>query len=260
MTPVAPHPVLTDYYRDETERRGRVNQLFDASARHYDWINRMMSLGSGRRYRREALLRAGLAPGQRLLDVGTGTGVIALLAQEIVGSQGEVVALDPSPGMLAVAHAAGVRNTVPGCAESLPFADARFDLLTMGYALRHVADLHATFTEYRRVLRPGAKLLILEITRPRPGLGYHLLKFYLKILVPLVTRLLRGSHEAQTLMRYYWDTIDRCVPPATILAALEAAGFEQVRRDVMLGMFSEYNAVRPLHSKVRLVVTSAQAL
>lgn len=243
--PVPPHPVLSEYYRDEAERQRRVNQLFDASARHYDWINRVMSLGSGRHYRREALLRAGLAPGMRLLDVGSGTGVIALLGQEIVGSTGEVVALDPSPGMLEIARRAGVRNTVPGRAESLPFADAGFDLLTMGYALRHVADLRVTFTEYLRVLQPGARLLILEITRPRPGLGYHFLKFYLGTLVPLATRLLRGSREAQTLMRYYWDTIEHCVPPATILAALEAAGFEQVRRDVVLGIFSEYSAVRP---------------
>jgi len=242
---VAPHPVLRAWYRDEAGRRRRVDQMFDAAAGHYDWINRMMSLGSGRRYRRDALLRAGLAPGWRHLDVGTGTGVIALLAQDIVGPAGEVVALDPSPGMLDVARRAGVRTLVPGRAESLPFDDSRFDLLTMGYALRHVTDLLATFTEYRRVLRPGGKVLILEVTRPRPSLGYHLLRFYLRTLVPLITRVLRRSRESQALMRYYWDTIEACVPPATILAALEAAGFEQVRRHVVLGIFSEYSGLRP---------------
>ncbi len=243
--PVAPHPVLTEYYRDEAGRRRRVDQLFDASARHYDWINRLMSLGSGHRYRRDALLRAGLAPGMRLLDVGSGTGAIALLGQEIVGVSGEVVALDPSTGMLEIARAAGVLHTVPGCAESLPFADAGFDFLTMGYALRHVADLQISFVEFRRVLQPGGRLLILEITRPAPGLGYRFLRFYLRTLVPLLTRLLRRSPEAQTLMRYYWETIEHCVPPATILAALEAAGFEQVRREVQLGIFSEYSGVCP---------------
>lgn len=244
MNPVAPHPVLTDYYHDEAERRRRVNELFDAAAGQYDWINRVMSLGSGRGYRREALLRAGLARGHRHLDVGTGTGVIALLAQDIVGPEGEVVGLDPSDGMLEVARAAGVRRLVPGRAEDLPFENEHFDLLTMGYALRHVSDLHATFSEYLRVLRPGAKLLILEITRPRPGIGYHVLRFYLRTLIPLLARL-RGSRDAQTLMHYYWETIEHCVPPDTILAALDAAGFEQVRRNVVLGVFSEYSAVRP---------------
>lgn len=244
MTSVPPHPVLTRYYRDETERQQRVNQLFDASARHYDWINRVMSLGSGRSYRRAALLRAGLAPGQRFLDVGTGTGVIALLGQEIVGTRGSVVALDPSAGMIDVARLSGVRELVTGRAENMPFEDAGFDLLSMGYALRHVTDLIGTFREFRRVLRPGARLLILEITRPPPGPGYHLLKLYLGTIVPLITRL-RGSREAQTLMRYFWDTIEQCVPPATILAALEEAGFEQVRREIVTGIFSEYTAVRP---------------
>jgi demethylmenaquinone methyltransferase/2-methoxy-6-polyprenyl-1,4-benzoquinol methylase len=242
---VAPHPILGAWYRDEAERRLRVNQLFDAAAGHYDWINRVMSLGSGRRYRRDALLRAGLGPGMRHLDVGTGTGVIALLGQEIVGSAGEVIALDPSPGMLEVARRAGVRTLVPGRAESLPFEDTRFDLLTMGYALRHVADLQATFAEFRRVLRPDAKVLILEITRPPPGPGYVLLKFYLGTLVPFITRALPRSRASQALMRYYWDTIENCVSPDTILGTLEAAGFEQVRRHVVLGVFSEYSGVRP---------------
>lgn len=242
---VPPHPVLHHWYRDEAERRQRIDALFDATAGHYDRINLMMSLGSGRSYRRQALLRAGLAAGQRHLDVGAGTGVIALLRQEIVGPSGEVVALDPSPGMLEMARAAGVRRLVPGRAELLPFPDAGFDLLTMGYALRHVSDLDATFAEFLRVLRPGAKLLILEITRPPPGLGYHALRFYLRTLVPLLTRL-QGSRDAQALMRYHWDTIEHCVPPATILAALRCAGFEQIRRKVMLGLFSEYSGVRPL--------------
>lgn len=240
---VAPHPVLKDYYPDSEQRQGRVDAMFDASAPHYDWIISMMSFGSGRRYRAEAMHRHGLAEGMQVLDVGSGTGVLALIAQDTVGQSGRVIAVDPSEGMLAEARRNGVRETLVATGESMPLEDDRFDLLSMGYALRHVADLQATFAEYRRVLQPGAKVLLLEITRPRNPLGFHLLKFYLRGVVPLLARLVRRSPEAQELMRYYWDTIENCVPPETILEALEAAGFSQVSRHTVLGIFSEYSGV-----------------
>ena len=244
-SPVAPHPVLTEYYPTAEARRERVNARFDASARHYDWITAVMSFGSGRWYRGDALKRNGLAEGTRLIDVGAGTGVISLIAQDVVGENGEVVAVDPSEGMLEVARANGVKRTVTGRAEELPFEADRFDMLTMGYALRHVADLSVAFAEYRRVLKPGGKALILEITRPEGrGLSFWLMRAYLRWVVPLITRLFRGSAEAEELMRYYWDTIEHCVPPAAILKALEEAGFKQVQRKVVIGMMSEYSGVK----------------
>ncbi len=219
--------------------------MFDASAPHYDWINTMMSFGSGARYRAEAMKRHGVVEGMKLLDVGSGTGALALVAQDLIGASGRVVGLDPSEGMLAEARSNGVKETVIGMGEDIPFDDGAFDMLTMGYALRHVADLEKAFSEYRRVLRPGGKVLLLEITRPRNWLGFHLLRIYMRGFVPLVTRILRRSKEAQVLMRYYWDTIENCVPPQTILDALGRAGFEQVERKGLFGMFSEYSARAP---------------
>lgn len=242
---LSPHPVLDEYYHDESERRERVDAMFDASAPHYDWINAMMSFGSGRRYRTEAMERHGVDEGMKLLDVGSGTGVLALIAQQRVGDSGRVVALDPSAGMLAQARANGVRETVTGLGEDMPFDDDEFDMLTMGYALRHVADLEATFREYRRVVRPGGKVLLLEITRPQNWLGFHFMRFYMRGLVPALTRVFRRSKDAQVLMRYYWDTIENCVPPATILGSLEKAGFEQVERNAVMGIFSEYTGIVP---------------
>lgn len=242
---IAPHPILTKYYEDEPGRKRRVNELFDVSAPHYDWITDAMSFGNGRSYRRDALLRLKVGPGTALLDVGCGTGVIALAAQQLVGPTGRVVAVDPSEGMLNEARRAGVQQTQLGRAEALPLGDNEFDVLTMGYALRHVEDLVSTFCEYRRVLKPGGRVLLLEISRPASPLQYGFLKFYLKYVIPVLTRLGRRSRDAQELMRYYWDTIDSCVPPATILAALARAGFEQPRREVLYGMFSEYQAVKP---------------
>ena len=244
QAPIPPHPLLTKYYADEPGRKRRVSEMFDESARHYDWITDAMSLGTGRWYRRDALKRLGVGEGTALLDVGCGTGVIALAAQELTGPRGRVVAVDPSESMLGEARKAGVKDARLGRGEALPVGEGEFDALTMGYALRHVDDLYRTFCEFRRVLKPGGKLLLLEITRPASRLQYHLLKLYLKYIIPLLTRLGRRSREAQELMRYYWDTIDACVPPATILEALGRSGFEIPRRHALHGMLSEYTAVK----------------
>lgn len=242
---LAPHPVLPDYYGKAEDRRSRVDEMFDSSAEHYDWITDVMSFGSGRMYRRQALLRAGVKAGDKVLDVGAGTGVVSFLAQQIVGEEGLVVALDPSKGMLGQAVKLGVENVSMGLGEALPFPDDTFDYLTMGFALRHVADLGAAFAEYQRVLKPGGKILLLEITRPEGKLATVFLKFYLKIVIPNLAKIFRRSADSKVLMRYYWDTIEQCVPPATIVDALKATGLEQSQRAVVLSIFSEYTGIKP---------------
>lgn len=242
-SPLRPHPLLTQYYADEEARRRRVLSWFDTSAADYDWITQAMSFGSGSRYRRQALVRAGLAPGMRALDVACGTGAVTTSVREIAGP-GRTFGLDPSTGMLLQARGHALRHLVRGVAEALPLPDGRFDFLSMGYALRHVTDLRKTFEEYHRVLAPGGRLLILEITPPRSRLPFFLLELYLGRIVPLVARLGRGGRTSHDLMRYYWDTIESCVAPSVILAALNDAGFTQVERHVEMSIFSEYTATR----------------
>lgn len=242
---VAPHPVLEEYYDDLSQRRTKVDQMFDSSASHYDWITNVMSFGSGRMYRRQALLRAGVKEGHKVLDVGAGTGVVSLLSQEIVGASGLVVALDPSKGMLSEAVKSGVSLASQGLGELLPFEDNTFDFVTMGYALRHVADLKMAFAEYKRVLKPGGKILLLEITRPDGKIKKAFLKFYLKIIIPNIARVFRRSADSKVLMRYYWDTIEQCVPPDVIVSALKETNLIDSKRAVVLGIFSEYTGIKP---------------
>ncbi len=239
--PVEPHPVLADYYTNAAQRPAFVRQLFDRTARYYDPINRLFSLGSGRWYRRRALRQAGLSPGMHVLDVATGTGLVAGPAAELTGHEGRVVGLDLSFGMLSEARRSLPLITfVQADAPRLPIADNAFDFLSIGYGLRHFGDLDAAFREFYRVLRPQGILLILEIGRPSPGLGQTLADFYIGRLIPWLSRWTAGRKEAQTLMRYYWATVEHCVVPETILETIASAGFSEPRCDVELGLFHAY--------------------
>jgi demethylmenaquinone methyltransferase/2-methoxy-6-polyprenyl-1,4-benzoquinol methylase len=241
----APHPVLKDYYETDAERQAFVTALFDGGARHYDRLCRLMSLGSGQRYRRQALQRAGLRPGMTVLDVATGTGLVARAAVGIVGEPRAVVGVDPSEGMLREARKAVAGPLVQGRIETLPFAAARFDLVTVGYALRHAADLEVAFGECRRVLRPGGRLCILEISRAPSAAARFVIRTYFQRVLPAVMGLTTASAEARLLSRYYWDTIATCVAPEVILEWLGRAGFVDTRRHATGGFLSEYLAVKP---------------
>lgn len=244
---LAPHPPLHGYYHDEAERLAYLKSAFQETAPLYDRINSWMSFGTDRRYRREALIRSGLRPGMAVADIGCGTGLVSELAREIVGPAGTVISVDPSEGMMQEAVRRG-RATVPviGKGEALPIPNASADFLCMGFALRHVADLKVTFEEYARVLRPGGKLLLMEMTPPQQGLLYYVLKGYMRYVVPALTRVMTGSNTATVLYVYCWDTFEHCVPPESVLEALSAAGLAQPSRHVEARIFSEYTATKPI--------------
>lgn len=241
-----PHPVLSAYYQDPTSRQGFVQSIFDRTARHYDRINAIFSLGSGRWYRGWMLRRVGLKPGDKVLDVATGTGLVAREAARIAGA-GNVIGLDMSAGMLAQCRQNLPIALVQADAQRLPFADGSLDFLSMGYALRHVSDLRKTFIAYRRVLKPGGNVLILEIGRAKSPYVQAFLKFYLGRVVPMLSGL-AATKDSRKLMEYYWDTIAECVSPEEIMQNLHEAGLENVRRYTSFGVFYAYAANAPLHA------------
>lgn len=240
----APHVPLTDYYQTEQDRQAYLRKIFDNTAADYDRIEAMLAWGTGSRYRRQALVRGGLKAGMKVLDVGVGTGLVAAQACLLAGDPSLVTGLDPSPGMMAASKLPKSMRLVEGRAESLPFPDNHFDFLSMGYALRHISDLGTAFAEFQRVLKPGGRLCILEITQARSGWGRWLLKTYMRGVIPLLTRFISRQKDTATIWRYYWDSIEACVPPEQVLATLRAAGLTQVRRHLEVGVFSEYQAIK----------------
>ncbi len=241
---VAPHRPLTEYYADEAARQRWLRGVFDATAVDYDRVESLMAFGSGPWYRRQALVRAGLVAGMRVLDVGTGTGLTAIEAARISGDGANVTGVDPSSGMLANAHLPAGMRAIEGRAEALPAPDGSFDFVSMGYALRHVADLRVVFSEFFRVLRPGGRACVLEITRPAGAAAMFWLRTYMRHVVPTMARMVGRSRNMPQLMRYYWDSIEACVAPHEVIKQMRAAGFTTVTRNVVLGIFSEYVAIK----------------
>lgn len=241
---VAPHQPLTDYYPDDAARQRWLQRMFDSTAVDYDRIESLMAFGSGPWYRRQALQRAGLKQGMQVLDVGTGTGLTAIEAAHLSGAGANITGVDPSAGMLAHARLPQGMHVLEGRAEALPVADESCDFVSMGYALRHVSDLRTVFGEFRRVLRPGGRVCILEITRPANAVVQHALRIYMRTIVPWLARVFGRSRDLPQLMRYYWDSIEACVPPQQVIEQLHAAGLKNATRHVVLGIFSEYVAVK----------------
>lgn len=210
----------------------QVRAMFDRIARVYDRMNAVMTAGLDRRWRERAADLAAVAPGGRVLDVATGTGDMAFALARRVAPGGEVVAADFSENMLALARAKAP-TAAPGDvalrfetanALELPYRDGQFDAATVGFGARNFADLHRGLAEMARVVRPGGRVVVLEITTPtRPPLSM-LLGFWFDRLVPALGRL-AGDPEAYD---YLPDSVRRFPGPEVLAAKLYDCGLREV--------------------------------
>lgn len=238
----APHQPIAGYYSTEAEHASFVRDMFNTTSVDYDRIENLLAFGTGQWYRKKALKRAGLLNGMHVLDVGFGTGLVATKAIEIVGSPKLLIGLDPSLSMMQASPLFRKIALIEGRAEQIPFSDNSFDFLSMGFALRHVSDLEHVFREFFRVLKPGGKLCILEITKPETTIGSIILRTYMRTIVPLFAKAISINSQTPKLWRYYWDSIEACVAPKKIMRALDSTGFSRVNRHRELSIFSEYQA------------------
>ena len=209
-----------------TLEEGQVRAMFDRIARFYDRMNSVMTAGLHHRWRERAADLAALSPGGRALDVATGTGDLAIELARRVGPEGEIVGADFSEGMLALARdkSAGVRWELANALE-LPYPDGAFDAATVGFGARNFADLERGLAEMVRVVRPGGRVVILEITTPtRPPLSTFFSLWFDRV-VPVLGRL-AGEDQAYS---YLPRSVRRFPGPAELGALLHRLGLRDVR-------------------------------
>jgi demethylmenaquinone methyltransferase / 2-methoxy-6-polyprenyl-1,4-benzoquinol methylase len=204
-----------------------VRSMFDRIAPVYDAMNRLMTAGLDRRWRREAA-GAVVSPGDKALDSCCGTGDLAIAAAE---AGGDVTGLDFSRPMLDRARRKAPEiEWVEGDALALPFADGSFDAATVGFGVRNLSDLDLGLRELRRVLRPGGRLAILEITRPR-GLLAPFYRLWFDGVIPLAGKLLPGG-SAYT---YLPASVRRFPDPEGLARLMDESGFGEIRWRLFAG-------------------------
>jgi demethylmenaquinone methyltransferase/2-methoxy-6-polyprenyl-1,4-benzoquinol methylase len=210
--------------------------MFDGIAGRYDLMNSVMTAGMHHRWRERAADLARLRPGQSALDVCCGTGDLALELAQRVTPGGRVVGLDFSEPMLELAREKSEDAGVPvrwvqGNALELPFPDGEFDACTVGFGVRNVVDLDRGIAEMARVVRPGGRVVILEITTPqRPPLSWFYAVWFDRI-VPLLGTV-AGDRDAYT---YLPDSVRRFPPARELAAVMHRAGLHDVRYLILAG-------------------------
>jgi demethylmenaquinone methyltransferase/2-methoxy-6-polyprenyl-1,4-benzoquinol methylase len=204
--------------------------MFDRIAGLYDRMNTVMTAGLHHRWRRRAADLASVSPGDRALDVATGTGDLALELARRVGPSGEVLGTDFSERMLELARGKVAGSALPvrfesANALSLPYDDDSFDAVTVGFGARNFSDLRRGLKEMARVARPGGRVVILEITTPAgPPLSYFL-ELWFEVLVPVLGRLVSQPQA----YRYLPSSVRRFPEPRVLAELLAESGLRDVR-------------------------------
>jgi demethylmenaquinone methyltransferase / 2-methoxy-6-polyprenyl-1,4-benzoquinol methylase len=212
--------------RTGTLEEGQVRAMFDRIARVYDLMNSVMTAGLHHRWRERAADLAGLGPGARALDVACGTGDLALELSRRVGPSGQVVGADFSEAMLERARAKSADVTWEWAnALELPYPDAGFDAATVGFGARNFSDLDRGLAEMARVVRPGGRVVVLEITTPqRPPLSTFFSIWFDRV-VPALGRI-AGDPEAYS---YLPSSVKRFPRPEELAARMSAVGLGELR-------------------------------
>lgn len=240
---VACGSVTNKYYAPGDERASRVNDLFDTIAPRYDLINDLQSFGMHRHWKRRLIREAKGQPGQRALDLCCGTGDVAFA----LARQGlEVAALDFSEPMLSVAEQrlkekfTGAKvSFLRGDAQQIPFPDNSFDVVTISYGLRNLADWERGLREMQRVARPGGRVLVLDFARPNNALWRGVYFAYLKTVVPVLGKIFCGDSQTHS---YILESLKKYVAQKGVAAGMDRLQLARVRIINLMGGIMSINS------------------
>jgi demethylmenaquinone methyltransferase/2-methoxy-6-polyprenyl-1,4-benzoquinol methylase len=232
------------------EKAQRVGAVFDSVAARYDLMNDLMSAGTHRLWKRFTVDLCSVRPGQRVLDVAGGSGDLARAFAHRVGEHGRVVLSDINAAMLNVGRdrltdsgVAGNVDYVQADAEALPFADASFDCVSIGFGLRNVTDKAVALAAMTRVLRPGGRLVVLEFSHPTVALLKPLYDLYSFTVLPALGRLFAGDADSY---RYLAESIRMHPDQETLLGMLTEAGLAHCEYfNLSGGIVAVHRGIRP---------------
>lgn len=236
---------VVPYKEERSGKKEQVAKMFNNISRRYDFLNHFLSMGIDRRWRKVAVrLLKPLHP-QFILDVATGTGDFAIQALDL-GPQ-KVTGVDISEGMLEIGRKkvrqlklAGKIELAVGDSENLQFAENTFDAVTVGFGVRNFEDLERGLSEIRRVLKPGAMLVVLEFSRPRRFPMRQLYNFYFKNILPGLGRLVSKDKSAYT---YLPESVEAFPDGMDFENILKKVGFKETTcRPLTFGISSVYTA------------------
>lgn len=236
-------------YGSDLSKGEQVEQMFDSIAPAYDFMNRAMTLGIDKLWRKKAVKMVAKSQPQSILDVATGTGDLAItLARAISGAQ--ITGIDLSEGMISVGRKkiekAGLQERITlraGDCLQMPFEDNRFDSLTVAYGVRNFADIPAGLREMQRVIRPGGMVCIVELSTPVSPIVKPLYRLYTRGVIPLVGRLISKDTRAYS---YLPESIEAVPQRERMTALMEAAGFISAAfRPLTFGVCTIYTGVKP---------------
>lgn len=238
---------IKPYKQSDSSKKAQVAQMFDNISPKYDFLNRVLSFGIDKGWRRKVVSLASETKPMRVLDIATGTGDLAIALQKTGAS--EIIGLDISNGMLEIGrqkvYKAGLNKRVRleyGDSEAIPFESNSFDLVTAAFGVRNFEDLEKGLSEMQRVLKPGGRILILEFSQPEKNPFKALYAFYSKHILPVVGAWLSKDASAYS---YLPESVEAFPYGQAFLRKMQKNGFVQPQATALtFGVASIYMATK----------------